>query len=105
MRSRPPKYTQRPGAEILVLRRAGFPYGAVFAGWRADSSATQNSDSPTDSWATTAPLSFSMRNNSPAPNAGAPRRGGFRPMGWERRPVGLDRPRPPCGPKAFGREM
>src|SRR2546426_7755892 len=42
MRSRPPKYTQRPGAEILVLRRAGFPYGAVFAGWRADSSATQN---------------------------------------------------------------
>src|SRR5438876_4495954 len=72
MRSRPPKYTQRPGAEILVLRRAGFPYGAVFAGWRADSSATQNSDSPTDSWATTAPLSFSMRNNSPAPNAGPP---------------------------------
>src|SRR5438445_11250225 len=103
MRSRPPKYTQRPGAEILVLRRAGFPYGAVFAGWRADSSAAHKSDSPTGSWATNAPLSFAMRNDSPAPNAGAPRRGGFRRMGWKRRPVELDRLRPRCGPKAVGR--
>src|SRR3989442_13528651 len=104
MRSRPPKYTQRPGAEILVLRRAGFPYGAVFAGWRADSSATQNSDSPTDSWATTAPLSFSMRNNSPAPNAGAPRRGGFSPLGGKPPPVEPDPPPPRSGPEALGRE-
>src|SRR5207253_6923765 len=34
-----------------------------------DSSATQNSDSPTDSRATTDPSSASRRNNSPAPNA------------------------------------
>src|ERR1019366_964017 len=34
-----------------------------------DSSASQNSAAPTDSRATTAPLSSSTRNNSPAPNA------------------------------------
>src|SRR2546426_11979333 len=102
MRSRPPKYTQRPGAEILVLRRAGFPYGAVFAGWRADSSATQNSDSATDSWATTAPLSFSMRNNSPAPNAGGPQAGRFSPHGVETPPCGTRPPSPPLRTESIG---
>src|SRR3989442_11668326 len=101
MRSRPPKYTQRPGAEILVLRRAGFPYGAVFAGWRADSSATQNSDSPTDSWATTAPLSFSIRNNSPAPNR-APQAARFSPHGVETPPCRTRPPSPRFEPRALG---
>src|SRR5438132_14381457 len=81
-------------AEILVLRRAGSPYGAVFAGWSADSSATQNLDSPTDSWTTTAPLSFSIAQQFASSKPGVPRRRGFRRMGWKRRLVELDRLRP-----------
>ena len=57
------------GATVVAFIVLTEHFGARIHPTGDAASATQNSAAPTESRATTAPLSLSTRNNSPAPNA------------------------------------